>query len=151
MLTLSPLWHGRLRSAHSLTNLLLQTFVIHPALLFFMLFLLGAHNTGGAGQMILNEADKLVRDAPPGSVWACVQQATRGTTFPTVPLKSLRDDAPVSSDLRTAPPSNLCVKAPQNRADWVNEFNSTLLLLYKVGVTLSLLAHGIVWSIRRRA
>ena len=36
MLTLSPVWHGRLRAARGLTNLLMQTLVIHPALLSFI-------------------------------------------------------------------------------------------------------------------
>ncbi|HCR0227211.1 hypothetical protein FHW04_003836 [Pantoea sp. AN62] len=36
MLTLSPVWHGRLRAVNRVRNLLLQTLVIHPALLSFI-------------------------------------------------------------------------------------------------------------------
>lgn len=151
MLTLSPAWHGRLRAAGRVRNLLLQTLVIHPALLFFLLFVLGAHNTGSAGQMLLNEAERLVRDAPAGQVWGCAPQATREADFPPASLQTLRDGAPVPAGLKTAPPPFTCVKAPESREAWINETNGTLLMLYKTVVLLSILASLVTWGIRRLA
>lgn len=151
MLTLSPVWHGRLRAARQIQNFLLQTLVIHPALLFFLLFLLSAHSPGGAGQWLLKEAETLVRDAPAGQVWGCVSQATRLETWPPVPDTSRDKAAPVSSDIRPAPPPAMCVKAAVSRDAWAAETNDTLLFLYKAGVVLSVISGLAVRHFRRRA
>ncbi len=151
MLTLSPVWHGRLRAARGLTNLLMQTLVIHPALLFFLLFLLSAHNTGGAGQMLLSEAENLVRDAPAGQVWGCVSPATPVMSFPPASLTALRDGTPVPDALKTAPPPVKCVKTAVSREAWAAEAGSTLLFLYRTAVMLSVISGLAVWHFRRRA
>lgn len=150
MLIHSPVWHGRLRAVRGLTNLLMQTLVIHPALLFFLLFVLDTHNTGSAGQMLLNEAERLVRDAPAGQVWGCAPQATLEADFPPASLQTLRDGAPVPADLKTAPPPFTCVKAPESREVWINETNDTLLMFYKTGVLLSVFSAVVMWHFRRR-
>ncbi|MFQ1682375.1 hypothetical protein ACK08B_21265 [Pantoea dispersa] len=152
MLTLSPVWHGRLRAARGLTNLLMQTLVIHPALLFFLLFLLSAHqHAGGAGQMLLDEAEKLVRDAPAGQVWGCVSQARPLTAFPPAPLSVLREEAPVPDALKPDPTPVMCEKAAVSREAWAAEASSTLLLLYRTAVVLSVISNLAVWHLRRRA
>lgn len=151
MLTLSSVWHGRLRAARLVQNFLLQTLVIHPALLFFLLFLLGAHGAGGAGQMLVNEAERMVRDAPAGEVWGCVSQAMPVESWPLVPDTSRDKAAPVSSDIRPAPPEAMCVKAAVSRDAWVAQTNDTLLFLYKAGVVLSVLSSLAVRYFRHRA
>ncbi|NIG21336.1 hypothetical protein F3J37_21935 [Pantoea sp. Al-1710] len=132
MLTFSPVWHGRLRAARGLPNLLLQTLVIHPALLFFLLFLLMSHNAGSAGRMLLNAAENLVRNAPPGQVWDCASQTPSATTLP--------QGAP-------AP----CIKSPLSAEAWAARTDGTLLSLYECGVLLSLTVSLATWALRRRA
>lgn len=151
MLTLSPVWHGRLRAARGLTNLLMQTLVIHPALLFFLLFLLSAHHAGGAGQMLLDEAEKLVRDAPPGQVWDCVPQGRPVKAFLPVASDEPQHGAPVLEALKPDPTPVLCEKAAVSREAWAAEAGSTLLLLYRTAVVLSVIANLAVWHLRRRA
>ncbi|RAH26700.1 hypothetical protein [Pantoea agglomerans] len=150
MLTLSPVWHGRLRATNRAGNFLLQTLVIHPALLFFLLFLLSEHGPGGVGQWLLNEAEKLVRDAPAGQVWGCVSQAMPVETWPPVPDTSRDKAAPVISDIRPAPPPAMCVKAAVSRDAWAAQTNDTLLFLYKAGVVLSVILGLAVRHFRRR-
>ena len=150
MLTLSPVWYGRLRAARRVQNFLLQTLVIHPALLFFLLFLLNAHGPGGGGQWLLNEAEALVRDAPAGQVWGCVSQAMPVETWPPVPDTSRDKAAPVSRDIRPAPPPAMCVKAAVSRDAWAAQTNDTLLFLYKAGVVLSVISSLAVRHFRRR-
>lgn len=150
MLALSPVWHGRLRAVSKIQNFLLQTLVIHPALLFFLLFLLGAHGAGGAGQMLVNEAERLIRDAPAGQVWSCASRVSR-EAGPPVTDTSRDKAAPVSSDIRPAPPEAMCVKAAVSRDAWVAQTNDTLLFLYKAGVVLSVLSGLVVRHLRRRA
>ncbi|KAF6653087.1 hypothetical protein HFD91_21130 [Enterobacteriaceae bacterium EKM102V] len=150
MLTLSPVWHGRLRATNRAGNFLLQTLVIHPALLFFLLFLLSAHGSGGAGQWLLNEAEALVRDAPAGQLWGCVSQAMPVETWPPVSDTSRDKAVPVSSDIRPAPPTAMCVKAAVSRDAWASQTNDTLLFLYKAGVVLSVLSGLVVRHFRRR-
>ncbi|MEN4605497.1 hypothetical protein ABEG90_23185 [Pantoea agglomerans] len=151
MLTLSPVWHARLRATNRAGNFLLQTLVIHPALLFFLLFLLSAHGSGGAGQWLLNEADALVRDAPAGQVWGCVSQAMPVETWPPVSDTSREKAAPVISDIRPAPPPAMCVKAAVSRDAWATETDSTLRSLYLTGVLFSIIAGVAVRTLRRRA
>lgn len=151
MLTLSPVWHGRLRVARLVQNLLLQTLVIHPALLFFLLFLLSAHGAGGAGQMLVNEAERLVRDAPAGEVWGCVSQTMPVETWPPVPDISRDEAAPVSREIKPAPPPVACVKAAESREAWATETDSTLRSLYLTGVLFSIIAGVAVRTLRRRA
>ncbi|WP_336749847.1 hypothetical protein [Pantoea vagans] len=151
MLTLSPVWYRYLLTANRAGNFLLQTLVIHPALLFFLLFLLSAHSPGGAGQWLLNEAEKLVRNAPAGEVWGCVSQAMPVETWPSVPDTSRDKAAPVSSDIRPAPPAVMCVKAAVSRDAWAAQTNDTLLFLYKAGVVLSVISSLVVRHFRRRA
>lgn len=151
MLTLPPVWHGRLRATNRAGNFLLQTLVIHPALLFFLLFLLSAHSSGGAGQWLLNEAEALVRDAPAGQVWGCVSQAMPVETWPPVPDTSRDKAAPVSSDIRPAPPPVTCVKATESRDAWATETDSTLRSLYLTGVLFSIIAGVAVRTLRRHA
>ena len=136
MLTFSPVWYGRLRAARGLTNLLLQTLVIHPALLFFLLFLLSAHHAGGAGQMLLDEAEKLVRNAPAGQVWGCVSQTP---------------PAPVPEDLHADTMPAPCIKSPLSAEAWAVRTDGTLLSLYECGVLLSLTVSLATWALRRRA
>lgn len=140
MLTVSPVWHGRLRAARGLTNLLMQTLVIHPALLFF---LLSAHHAGGAGQMLLGEAEKLMRDAPGGQVWGCLPQIT--------PVTSLRYGAPAPEDLQEDPLPASCSKSPVSADAWAAQTSGTLLLIYKAGVLLSIITSLSVWALHRRA
>ena len=144
MLTLLPVWHGRLLTANRAGNFLLQTLVIHPALLFFLLFLLNAYGPGGGGQWLLNEADRLVRDAPAGQVWDCVSQATPVKAIPPAPLAEPRNGAPVP------PPPVMCVKATMSRDAWAAQTNGTLMFLYKAGVVLSVISGLAVWYFRRR-
>lgn len=145
MLTFSPVWHGRLRAVRGLTNLLKQTLVIHPALLFFLVFLMSAHQAGGSGQMLLDEAEKLVRDAPAGQVWGCAPPAMRMADF----APAVNDGAPFPADFKFAPPSVRCEKAAVSREVWAAETSDTLLLLYKAGVVLSVISSLAVWHFRR--
>lgn len=151
MLTLSPVWHGRLRAARLVQNLLLQTLVIHPALLFFLLFLLGAHSAGGAGHLLISEAERLIRDAPAGQVWSCASQATHVETWPSVPDTSRYKSAPNSRDIKPAPPPAICVKAAVSREAWAADTNNMLRSLYLTGVLFSILATVAVRTLRRRA
>ncbi|AOE42620.1 hypothetical protein BEE12_22800 (plasmid) [Pantoea agglomerans] len=144
MLTLSPVWHRHLLTANRAGNFLLQTLVIHPALLFFLLFLLNAHSPGGGGQWLLNEAEKLVRDAPAGQVWGCVSQAMPVKAFPPAPLTEPRNGASVPS------PPGMCVKAAVSRDAWAAQTNDTLLFLYKAGVVFSVISGLTVRHFRRR-
>lgn len=150
MLTLSPVWHGRLRAARLVQNLLLQTLVIHPALLFFLLFLLGAHGAGGAGQMLVNEAERLIRDAPAGQVWSCASRVSR-EAGPPVTDTSRDKTVPVSREIKPAPPPVPCVKAAESREAWATETDSTLRSLYLTGVLFSIIAGVAVRTLRRRA
>ncbi|MFL6615349.1 MAG: hypothetical protein ACJ8LD_16730 [Pantoea agglomerans] len=150
MLTLSPVWHGRLRAARRVQNFLLQTLVIHPALLFFLLFLLGAHSAGGAGQWLVSGAERLVRDAPMGQVWGCASQASRSENWPSVPDASLHKPAMVSGDFKPAPPAAMCLKAAVSHEAWAAETNSRLLFLYKGGVVLSVISGWVMGRFRRR-
>lgn len=143
MLTLSPVWHGRLRAARGLTSLLMQTLVIHPALLFFLLFLLMSHNAGSAGRMLLNAAENLVRNAPPGQVWDCASQ--------TPPAPTLRQGAPVPEDLQAGTMPAPCIKSPLSAEAWAVRTDGTLLSLYECGVLLSLTVSLATWALRRRA
>lgn len=151
MLTLSPVWHGRLRTARRVENLLLQTLVIHPVLLFFLLFLLGAHSAGGAGHLLVSEAEKLVRDAPAGQVWSCASQSTRVEAWLSVPDTSRDKTIPVSRDIKPAPSPVTCVKAAESRDVWAAETDSTLRSLYLTGVLFSIIAGVAVRILRRRA
>lgn len=151
MLTLSPVWHGRLRAVRQIQNFLLQTLVIHPALLFFLLFLLSAHSAGGAGHLLVSEAERLIRVAPAGQVWSCASQATRVESWPSVPDTSWDKAVPVSSDIRSAPPPATCVKAAESRDAWATETDSTLRSLYFTGVLFSIIAGVAVRTLRRRA
>ncbi|MGC0946819.1 hypothetical protein WKH55_20470 [Pantoea agglomerans] len=144
MLTLSPVWHRHLLTANRAGNFLLQTLVIHPALLFFLLFLLNAHSPGGGGQWLLNEAEKLVRDAPAGQVWGCVSQAMPVKAFPPAPLTEPSNGASVPS------PPGMCVKAAVSRDAWAAQTNDTLLFLYKAGVVFSVISGLAVRHFRRR-
>ncbi|NIF03506.1 hypothetical protein F3J38_26245 [Pantoea sp. Acro-805] len=131
MLTFSPVCHGRLRAARGLSNLLLQTLVIHPALLFFLLFLLMSHNAGGAGRMLLYAAENLVRNAPAGQVWDCASQ--------TPPATTLHQSAP-------AP----CIKSLLSAEAWAARTDGTLRSLYECGVLLSFTVSLAMWALRRR-
>ncbi|MGX9400659.1 hypothetical protein, partial [Pantoea dispersa] len=139
-------------AARGLTSLLMQTLVIHPALLFFLLFLLMSHNAGSAGQMLLSEAERLVRDAPAGQVWGCVSQATPMKAFPPATPDELQNGAPVPDavKLSVAPPV-LCEKTALSRDAWAAQTSGTLLLLYKAGVMFSVISNLAVWHLRRRA
>lgn len=150
MLTFSPVWHGRLRAARGLTNLLMQTLVIHPALLLFLLFLLSAHHAGGAGQMLLNEAEKLVREAPAGQVWGCVPQDLPVKASLPVASGKPQHSAPVPDALTAAPTPVMCEKATVSREAWAQETSSTLQLLYKSAVALSVASQLVVWILRRQ-
>lgn len=151
MVTLSPVWHRHLLTVNRAGNFLLQTLVIHPALLFFLLFLLSAHSSGGAGQWLLNEAEALVRDAPAGQVWGCVSQATRVESWPSVPDTSWDKSVPVSRDIRPAPPPVTCVKAAESRDAWATETDSTLRSLYLTSVLFSIIAGVAVRTLRLHA
>ena len=150
MLTLTPVWHGRLRAARLVQNLLLQTLVIHPALLFFLLFLLGAHGAGRAGQMLVNEAEKLIRDAPAGQVWSYASRVSREAGPPFTDT-SRDKTAPVSREIKPAPTPVACVKAAESREAWAIETDSTLRSLYLTGVLFSIIAGVAVRTLRRRA
>lgn len=151
MLTLSPVWHGRLRAARGLTSLLMKTLVIHPALLFFLLFLLMSHNAGSAGQMLLGEAERLVRDAPAGQVWCCESPLTPVTAFPPVSPETLQNGVPVPEALKPAPPPVMCEMKAVSREAWAAQTSGTLLLLYKAGVMFSVISGLAIWYFRRRA
>lgn len=150
MLTLSPVWHGRLRAVRGLTNLLLQALVIHPALLFFLLFLLMSHHAGSAGMLLLSEAERLVRDAPAGQVWGCVSQATPVTHFPTATPDELQNGVPAPEMLKPAPPPVMCDKGAVSRDAWAEQTSGTLFFLYQCGVLLSILSSLAMWIFRRR-
>ncbi|MGE9553654.1 hypothetical protein ACQPT2_21255 [Erwinia amylovora] len=150
MLTLSPVWHRRLKATRGLTNLVFQTFVIHPALFFFLLFLLAAHNIGNVGSMLLNEAERIVRDAPEGQVWDCISPASAVTEFPSIPpaAPELDDSAPAT--VKAAPERVACVKTAVSRKVLAGEINSILLSLYKTGVLLSIISSMAILFIRRQ-
>lgn len=151
MLTLSPVWYGRLRTARRVQNFLVQTLVIHPALLFVLLFLLCAHSAGGAGHLLISEAERLIRDAPAGQVWSCASQATRVETWPAVPETSRDKTVPVSRDIKPAPSPAICVKAAVSREAWAADTNNMLRSLYFTGVLFSIIAGLAVRILRRRA
>lgn len=150
MLILSPVWYGRLRAACRVQNLLLQTLVIHPALLFFLLFLLNVHSAGGAGQWLVNEAERLVHDAPMGQVWGCASQASRSENWPSVPDASPHKTATDSGDFKPGPPAAMCLKAAVSREAWAAQTNGTLLFFYKSGVVLSVISSWVMWHLQRR-
>ncbi|MGP2417050.1 hypothetical protein ACWXV6_21985 [Pantoea ananatis] len=151
MLALSPVWHGRAVAVRRLANFVLQTLVIHPALLFFLLFLKISMDAGSGGQMLLNSAENLVRDAPSSQVWGCHPSpkpmppdlsgtAKTGSTGKFPELKPAPVPVPV-----------LCKREPVSRDAWVEETNNTLWMLYKSGVLLSLCLSICVWVIRGHA
>lgn len=150
MLALSPVWHGRLRAARQIQNFLLQTLVIHPALLFFLLFLLGAHGAGGAGQMLVNEAERLIRDAPAGQVWSCASRVSR-EAGPPVTDTSRDKTVPVSREIKPAPPPAKCVEVAEGREAWATETNRTLRGFYFTGVLFSIIAGVAMRILRGRA
>ena len=150
MLLLSPAWQAKLRIARQLQSLLLQTFVIHPALLFFLLFLLMSRGSGSSGQLLLREAERLVRDAPAGQVWDCRAPAGKGeATRQDLPFPP----QPVTTDtirVTPAPAVTSCVNVAVSREDWVADANHILLSFYKGGVLLSIAASLAVRIFRRR-
>ncbi|OAD97874.1 hypothetical protein [Pantoea sp. OXWO6B1] len=143
MLALSPVWHGRAVAVRRLANLVLQTLVIHPALLFFLLFLWISMNAGSGGQMLLNSAESLVRDAPASQVWGC--QPSPEPTPPDVSGTAKTGTAEKFSELKPAPVTVLCKREPVSRDAWVEQTNNTLWMLYKSGVLLSLCLSICVW------
>lgn len=149
MLVLSPVWHGRALAVRRLANFVLQTLVIHPALLFFLLFLKISTGAGSGGQMLLNSAENLVRDAPASQVWGCHPSPK--------PMPSdLSGTAKTGStekfpELKPAPVPVLCKREPVNRDAWVEQTNNTLWILYKSGVLLSLCLSICVWGYRGHA
>lgn len=150
MLIHSPVWHGRLRAVRCLTNLLMQTLVIHPALLFFLLFLLMSHGSGGSGQMLLSEAERLVRDAPAGQVWDCRSPDVKDDVSRQAP--SLPPQPETTGHIRVSPANVVapCVNVAVSREDWVSDANHILLSFYKAGVLLSVAAAVAVRIFRRR-
>ncbi|WP_261643047.1 hypothetical protein [Erwinia mallotivora] len=149
-MTLSPVWHRRLKATRGLTNLVCQTFVIHPALFFFLFFLLAAHNSGTVGSMFLNEAERIVRDAPEGQVWDCISPASAVTEFPSIPPAAPELDDSALANLKAAPARVACVKTAVSRKVLAGELNSILLSLYITGVLLSIISSTAILLIRRR-
>jgi len=151
MYSISPAWRVRLRTAFQVRDLLLQTFFIHPALLFFVLFLLLSHHAGSSGEMLLRQAENLVRDAPDGQVWDCRTPTAEGGT--TRQELSLPPHAMTPDNIRatSAPAVAPCVNVVVRREDWVSGMNSVLLSLYLCGVIFSVIASLAIRGIRRRA
>ncbi|MDF7662741.1 hypothetical protein PUG81_27610 [Erwiniaceae bacterium L1_54_6] len=150
MFLLSPAWQAKLRIARQLQSLLLQAFVIYPALLFFLLFLLMSRDSGSSGQMLLREAERLVRDAPAGQVWDCRSPAQEGRA--TRQALSLPPQ-PVTTDNAwptPVPAVPSCVNVAESREDWVADANHILLSFYEVVVLLSIAASLAVRIFRRR-
>jgi len=149
MLVLSPVWHGRAVAFRRLANFVLQTLVIHPALLFFLLFLKISMGTGSGGQMLLNSAENLVRDAPASQVWGCHPYLV--PTLRDVAGTAKTANAEKFPELKPAPVPVLCKRAPVSRDAWVEQTNNTLWMLYKSGVLLSLSLSICVWGYRGHA
>ncbi|MEG3126665.1 hypothetical protein SC171_16610 [Pantoea cypripedii] len=145
MYSISPVWRVRLRTAFQVRDLLLQTFVIHPA------FLLLSHHAGSSGEMLLRQAENLVRDAPDGKVWDCRTPTAEGGT--TRQELSLPPHAMTPDNIRATPAPAVapCVNVVVRREDWVSGMNSVLLSLYLCGVVFSVIASLAIRGIHRRA
>lgn len=146
MLVLSPVWHGRALAVRRLANFVLQTLVIHPALLFFLLFLKISMDAGSGGQMLLNSAENLVRDAPTSQVWGC--HPSPKSMPPDLSGTAKKGSTEKFLELKPAPVPVLCKREPVNRDAWVEQTNNTLWMLYKSGVLLSLCLSMFVWGYR---
>lgn len=147
MLLISSVWQARLTAVQRVGKLTLQTFVVWPALLFFVLFILSADKAGSGGQLLLRWAEEAVRGAPAGQAWGCqVQHVSQNLT------------ALSASDTawnRTAPPrppkAEPCVKAAVNRDVWIEETNDSLRGFYGTSVLISGFAGLSAWYFRSRA
>ncbi|MDF7788385.1 hypothetical protein P4910_23340 [Pantoea stewartii] len=149
MLLLSPVWQGRFTAMQRLANLTLRTFVIHPAMFFFLLFIFCANETGSGGLMLLHWAEEAVRDAAAGEVWACKSQDVPEPTVPADFPPLSRNDVTAKSELPEAPPSK-CVKVAESRETWIFQKNNLLRELYLTSVMISVFASYSAHYFRRR-
>ncbi len=149
MLLLSPVWQGRFTAMQRLANLTLRTFVIHPAMFFFLLFIFCANETGSGGLMLLHWAEEAVRDAAAGQVWTCQPQDEPAPTVPADFPPQARSDVTARSALPEAPPSK-CVKIAESRETWIFQKNNLLRGLYLTSVMISLFASFSAHHFRRR-
>ncbi|MFB4362966.1 hypothetical protein RAC65_20180 [Pantoea sp. BS_8] len=149
MLALSPVWHGRVAAVRRMANLVLQTLVIHPALLFFLLFLWMSAKGGSGGQMLLNSAESLVRDAPASQVWGC--HPSPKPMPPDLSGTAKTGSTEKFTELKPAPVPVMCKREPVSRDAWVEQTNNMFWMLYKSGVLLSLSLSICVWGYRGHA
>ncbi|MCH9271852.1 hypothetical protein [Pantoea ananatis] len=149
MLLLSPVWQGRFTAVQRLANLTLRTFVIHPAMFFFLLFIFCANETGSGGLMLLHWAEEAVRDAAAGQVWTCKSQDVPEPTVPADFPPLARNDVTAKFELPEAPPSE-CVKVAESRETWIVQENNLLRELYLTSVMISVFASYSAHYFRRR-
>ncbi|MDI3416039.1 hypothetical protein [Pantoea sp. V106_11] len=149
MVLLSPVWQGRFTAVQRLANLTLRTFVIHPAMFFFLLFIFCANGAGSGGLMLLNWAEEAVRDAAAGQVWTCQSQDEPAHSVPADFPPLGRSDVTARSELPKAPPSK-CVKVAESRETWIFQENNLLRKLYLTSVMVSLFASFSAHHFRRR-
>jgi len=149
MLLLSPVWQGRFTAVQRLANLTLRTFVIHPAMFFFLLFIFCANETGSGGLMLLHWAEEAVRDAAAGQVWTCKSQDVPEPTVPADFPPLARNDVTATSELPEATPSK-CVKVAESRETWIVQENNLLRELYLTSVMISVFASYSAHYLRRR-
>lgn len=127
---LNETWRERLEKAARLTRpaslFLLRTLVIHPALLALLIYLLVSW--GSAGEMYLNAAENLVRDAPAGQVWQCRENDNKQDVL-IAPLAHQSD----------------CSRQAISGEQYVSEVNATLMSIYQAGGMLSLMASALTW------
>lgn len=134
MISLTEMHRNRLadflRVSRWLMKMVAWTFVTGPALIFFLLFIIGSRPNIGAS--ILGQAEHMLRDAPPGQVWGCKPTARHVTDQPSptpIPL--------------------LCAKQPESREAWINEANATLNELYILSMLISFIAGLCMWRFKK--
>lgn len=129
-------WRTRLDKAAAFitpaTFFLLRTRVVYPAIMGMLFLLLMCK--GNIGDWVLKGAEERVRDAPAGQVWAFES--------PAIPDRVLLVSVTAVAE---------CNRQAVPRSVWVDEANRSLVLLYKTGVLISLIASVLTWLIRHRA
>lgn len=133
MISLTEMHRNRLadflRVNRWLMKMIAWTFVTGPALIFFLLFIIGTRPNIGAA--ILAQAEHMLRDAPTNQVWGCKQPASHMTDqpSPSIPL--------------------LCEKQSESRETWINEANANLNELYIVSMCISFIAGLYLWRLKK--
>lgn len=140
MLSLSEVARHRLLKATQLSRWLARicgfTFITGPAVLFFVFFLI---NRAPPGEMLMLQAEKMLRGAPTGQVWGCKEPSAEPPPF--TDLKSL---PPVQD--ASAPFS--CERQAEAPDVWISRINSAFRNDYRFFCVLSLLTALAVWPVQ---